>query len=300
MNTVSKCRASRLHGLSRVGASVDVWRGGDKNVYRDSVDVSPMTICIAAIAKENDNEHIVFATDHMITTNMGQFEHSIVKYSELNKNTVAMLAGQALLFDDIVKINDDIIGYEEIKKQLFDNFKEKRKEIIENEIFDVFGIDQQFFVDSLQKQIPNGFISFILTKVSELRLKTKILLVGFVDSLAQITDIDEMGITDFRSMNFHAIGSGATQAVNTLLFQKHSKTDPLLITIYNVYKAKRNAEVSGGVGKETDLLVLGDDGVQQLSDDDIDILNKIYMAELQYGKNNNELDKINGGMFKCL
>ena len=266
----------------------------------DRVDVSPMTICIAAIAKENDSEYVVFATDHMITTNMGQFEHSIVKYLELNKNTVAMLAGQALLFDDIVKISDDTINYEEIKKKLFDNFKEKRKKIIENEIFDVFGIDQQFFVDSLQKDIPNGFINSILTKVAELRLKTKILLVGFVDSLAQITDIDEMEITDFRSMNFHAIGSGATQAVNTLLFQKHSKTDPLLITIYNVYKAKRNAEVSGGVGKETDLLVLGCDGVQQLSDDGIGILNKIYMAELQYGKNNSELDKINGGMFKCL
>lgn len=283
-----------------IRVSADRCGVGDKNVYMHRVDVSPMTICIAAIAKENDSEYVVFATDHMITTNMGQFEHSIVKYSELNKNTVAMLAGQALLFDDLVKINNDTISYEEIKKQLFDNFKEKRKGIIENEIFDVFGIDQQFFIDSLRKQIPNGFISSILTKVSELRLKTKILLVGFVDSLAQITDIDEMGITDFRSMNFHAIGSGGIQAANTLLFQKHSKTDPLLITIYNVYKAKRNAEVSGGVGKETDLLVLGGDGVQQLSDDSIGILNKIYTDELQYGKNNSELDKINGGMFKCL
>jgi hypothetical protein len=70
-----------------------------------------MTICIAAIAKENDREYIIFSTDHMVTTNLGQFEHSIVKYSKLNKNTVAMLAGQALLFDDLVKLNDEDINY---------------------------------------------------------------------------------------------------------------------------------------------------------------------------------------------
>lgn len=98
-------------------------------------------------------------------------------------------------------------------------------------------------------------------------------------------------------MNFHAIGSGAVQAKNTLLFQKHSKTTPLLPAIYNVYKAKRNAEVSEGVGRETEMLVLNADGVQQLSDDDLTILNKIYVQELQYGKDNTELNKIsvNGG-----
>ena len=71
-----------------------------------------MTICIAAIATENDSEYIVFSTDHMVTTYMGQFEHSILKYVELNKNTVAMLAGQVLLFDDLVKLSDGNNNYE--------------------------------------------------------------------------------------------------------------------------------------------------------------------------------------------
>jgi hypothetical protein len=263
----------------------------------NSVSVSSMTICIAAITMEGNSEHIVFSTDHMVTTYMGQFEHSILKYSKLNENTVAMLAGQVLLFDDLIKLNDTDTNYEQIKKQVFKNFKEKRQEIIKEEIFDIFGINQEFFIDSLQKEIPNPFIQTILTKVVEFNLNTQILLIGFVDQFAQITDINEHGVNDFRSMNFHAIGSGAVQAENTLLFQKHSKTTPLLPAIYNVYKAKRNAEVSEGVGRETEMLVLNAGGVQQLSDDDITILNRIYVQELQYGKDNIELNKIsvNGG-----
>ncbi len=119
-----------------------------------------MTICIAAIANENEKEQIVFATDHMVTTFMGQFEHSIVKYNKLNKNTVAMLAGQALLFDDLVKLDDKHKDYNQIKKYVFGNFKKKRNEIIQNEIFNLYGIDQQFFIEVLKGEIMNPFITF--------------------------------------------------------------------------------------------------------------------------------------------
>lgn len=254
-----------------------------------------MTICIAAIAKEKNKEYVVFSTDHMVTTNMGQFEHSILKYSCLNNNTVAMLAGQALFFDDLVRSCNECNNYELIKKQILDNFRIKRKQIIENEIFNVFGINQDFFKESLQKEIPNPFINNILQQVADFNMKTQILLVGFIDSVAQITNIEESGTVEYRSMNFHCIGSGYIQAANTLLFQKHSKTNLLIPTIYSVYKAKKNAEVSEGVGKETELLVLSENGVKKLSNDDMCRLDKIYNEELEYGKNHKDLSNINIG-----
>jgi len=94
---------------------------------------------------------------------------------------------------------------------------------------------------------------------------------------------------DLRDINFSAIGSGAIQAINTLLFQRHSKEDSLAATIYNVYKAKRNAEVSIGVGKETDILVLTKKGVVEINKDLMDQLSKIYEKELKYGKTNEKL-----------
>ncbi len=248
-----------------------------------------MTICIAAIAKEKDKEYVVFSTDHMITTNMGQFEHSIVKYTQINKHTIAMLAGHALLFDDLIKLDNKNAKYDDIKKQIFENFKKKRKEIIENEIYNIVGIDHQCYISSLQNQMINPLIQSILQKVTDFKLNTTVLLTGFDNSLVQITSIEETGILDFRPMNFHAIGSGYVQA---LLFQKHSKTDSLLTAIYNVYKAKRNAEVIVGVGKETDISILSEKGNQQLSDEYIEVLNNIYNNEIQHGKNNENLNKI--------
>lgn len=255
-----------------------------------------MTICLAAIAKEDGKEYIVFSTDHMVTTSIGQFEHSIIKYKEINKTTVAMLAGDPLLFDDLINIkNSNSLSYLEIQKQVFDNFKKKRKEIIQNEIFDVYGIEQKFFIDALARPIPNPHIHSILEEVSKFNLGTGILLIGFEDNSARISEVNERGVLNFRDMNFHAIGSGNMQAANTMLFQKHDKCEALTSTVYNVFKSKKNAEVLEGVGRETELLVLSLNGCKKLNGSDLEILNKIYNNELSFGKKHSDLSKIDLG-----
>jgi len=63
-----------------------------------------MTICIAAVGQgPNNKELIVFATDHMISHPMGQFEMTLQKYKMINDNTAAMLAGDPLIFDTLIK-----------------------------------------------------------------------------------------------------------------------------------------------------------------------------------------------------
>ena len=51
-----------------------------------------------------------------------------------------------------------------------------------------------------------------------------------------------------------------------------------------MYKAKRNAEVSIGVGKETDLLILTKKGVIETDKTLMDRLSIVYDTELKYGK----------------
>lgn len=254
-----------------------------------------MTICIAAIAKDGGNESVVFATDHMVTTMTGQFEHSMVKYKPLNKSTIAMLSGHALLFDEITEMPQGNLNYQEMKKQIFKNLKNKRDDIIEKEIFSVFGIDRKFFLNALEKEIPNPYVNSILEQVSNFKLNTNILLIGFDEGVAQISEINDKAIIDFRNMNFHAIGSGMVQASNTLLFQKHSKEGSLQETIYNVFKAKRNAEVMDGVGKETELLVLNKEGYFSLTEKELNTLSEIYEEELKYGKCHEKLKNIKKG-----
>ena len=41
-----------------------------------------------------------------------------------------------------------------------------------------------------------------------------------------------------------------------------------------------------GVGRETDILVLDDNGIKQISNEHINLLKEIYNDELDYGKKN--------------
>ena len=173
-----------------------------------------MTICVAALAKENNKEYIVFATDYMVTTNQGQFEHTIVKYKPINDCwVVAMLSGRALLFDELVNLEDYNSSFDIIKERIFQNFKKKKEEVIEKEVFERLMIDKDFFMDALEKKIPNEFVHNLLKSVYQFNLKTSIMLIGFDDEgIARISEINEKGFNDFREINFHAIGFGFYQA----------------------------------------------------------------------------------------
>ena len=215
------------------------------------------------------------------------------EYKEINKNIVAMIAGSALLFEDLTEVESgNEHSYINVQRDVFENIRKKRREVIENEIFSIYGINQDFFIDSLKKQIPNPFVHTILEKVSKFQLNTSILLAGFQNEIAMISEINEGGIFNFRNINFHTIGSGAVQASNTLLFQKHSKSDNVYKALYNVYKAKRNAEVMQGVGKETDLLILTNEGVKKIDKKSMQILNDVYEYELESGKNIIKLEEL--------
>jgi len=257
-----------------------------------------MTICIAAIGTleelKKKEEAIVFATDHMITLpQIGQFEHSIEKYRKINLNTIAMLSGEALLFEDVLTNIPPKDSFDGIKDKIHKNMANARDERIKKMIFDKFRIDFDYLKEILKLPEHNDTICNILQSINEYNLQTSVILGGFKDGKAQIAEINEMIAVNTRDINFNAIGSGGTQAINTLLFQRHSKTNNLKTTLYNVYKAKRNSEVAIGVGKETDLFILLSNGkIYNISGDDIKKLDGIYHAEMRFGKENQELDGI--------
>lgn len=253
-----------------------------------------MTICIAAIGRNDDDEIIVAATDHMITMgSLGQFEHTISKYKEINQNAIAMLSGIPLLFDDLIKMPDNVSAYFEIKSQIKKNFKKKRNEIFQDHILDLYGISWKKFQDLAIEAFPNTLIEEIMSKNTKFKLNSSILLAGFDNEKAIISEISEYTFADFRDLNFHAIGSGSIQAVNTLMFQKHDKNDSLSSTIYDVYKAKRNAEVAQGVGKETELVILFKEaGCKTLTRESFMILNDIYNEEVKVGRTHTNLNEI--------
>ena len=254
-----------------------------------------MTICVSAIATDKGKESIVFSTDHMVSVgNLGQFEKEIKKYRILNKNNiVAMLSGQMLLFDRILEGTEFFHDFSKIREKIVENMAKIRKEIIKKEIYDLYGIDNEYIKSILPNPIQNQFVQRILETLTNFNLQTSILLIGFDnEGKAQISEIDEKGYADYRDIHFHAIGSGSTQALNTLLFQKHCKSKDLKTAIYNVYKAKKNAEVVVGVGRETEIIILDGENSKELQKEQMEKLENIYKKELDYGVTHQDLNSI--------
>lgn len=251
-----------------------------------------MTICIASVCTHNNKEVFVIATDHMIDVGIGQFEHDIKKHKKLNGKSIAMLSGNSLIFNDLVKDIKKGSLFKEIKEKIYSNFVALKKDWINKQLLSKFGLNENEIKEIIKSELKNQFIAKLVEQIAKFELRTSILLVGFEDSKTQIAEIGEHGYADFSDIHFHAIGSGQLQAVNTLLFQKQSKDNNLRTTIYNVFKAKSNAEVSSGVGIETDMLILTQDRCHDLTKEDLDTLSKIYKEELQRGRNSIDLNNL--------
>ncbi len=258
-----------------------------------------MTICVSAIAtyskESKEEEAIIFSTDHMISVgDIGQFEKEIKKYKRINSKAVAMLSGQTLLFDKSIEGTTEINDFSKIKNKIYENMATLRKEIIRKEVHNLFSIDEDYVKELLKNEIKNPFVQNIIQSIAEFNLKTSILLVGFDEKgEAQISEIDEKGFADYRDIHFHTIGSGSVQALNTLLFQNHAKKHDLKTTIYNVYKAKRNAEVANGVGRETEVLILKNNcDLELLKEEQLKILAGIYEKELKFGVSHEDLNTL--------
>ncbi len=257
-----------------------------------------MTICIAAIGKSepfNENkEVIVFATDHMISLPLGEFEYSVEKFKKVNKNTITMLAGDPTIFNTVIKDIKPEDTFDTIEQKIYQNMKKVKKTQIENILFEKFQISYEDIKEILTLPEINETAENLLSNLNEFSLASVILLIGFNNSKAQISEINEMqsiNVTD--TINFDAIGTGGTQAINTLLFQRHSRNDSLKTTLYNVYKAKRNSEVAQGVGSETDIFILTNEGIMyKVSESQIKELDRIYKEEMNFGKYHVDIDKI--------
>lgn len=245
-----------------------------------------MTICIAGIATRASGEEVhIISTDHMLSFGtIGQFESSITKYKKINKNTVAMLSGNPLIFDKLLEGTEKLETFDKIKDAIYEKMVILKKDMIQKEILNKYQIDYAYIQEVLKSKLENNYVRSLIKNVTNFTLETVILLTGYKNSKAQIVNINEYGVDDLRDISICAIGTGTPQAINTLLFQRHSRTDNITTAIYNVYKAKRNAEVAVGVGKETDMLVLTESKIYDLTGAQINTLSEIYEDELKYGK----------------
>lgn len=242
-----------------------------------------MTICIGAICDKY--KAAVVASDKMVTAWYPpiEFEHDTPKIEELSDTCVALTAGSALahteLFrevkSDLATISKPLVS--RITKSIKDSFVEQRKNRVEELYLKPKGMTLESFYKEYADSLPAEIVVGIHKKIEETEYELEILIVGLDNEGAHIHGVRDPGVSDcYDSLGYNAIGSGELHALSTFMLNNYTPKNSINHAVYLVYEAKRNAEVSQGVGKSTDMCLITDNGIKYLSMDEMARLGVIY------------------------
>ncbi len=117
----------------------------------------------------------------------------------------------------------------------------------------------------------------VAENIIDYRLDAEAIIAGY-ELGARLHHIDNMGVArDMSNIGFAAIGIGAEHAKSEFMFARFAPSAWFLgSTVMLVYAAKRRAEVAPGVGKDTDLRVIGVDGTMDMDESVLRKLAEVY------------------------
>lgn len=224
-----------------------------------------MTVCIAAIC--DDGKHIVVAADRMLTWPMLNMkaESHVVKIQDLVPGCVLMGSGPGtyvggiramMAFDNSSKV--EVLGNS--AKRAYAEFRERV--IDETYIRPTFGLAFSLsgsgppsLPDHLEKHPATMAQVFGIT--GQYNIGVDLIVTGVDDAQTQIGWIGHPGTLQWLSDVGHAaVGAGGVHAMIRLTLLGQSPKTSLSTTLFNVYSAKRIAEIAPGVGSETDMAIL--------------------------------------------
>jgi len=224
-----------------------------------------MTVCIAARA----TNAIVGASDRMLTSADVQFEPSAgTKIVLLTSSMFVMTSGDAALQAEICshvlseitdRINREPSNWWRVKEaadlyiKYFNEVKNKRAEdaILAPLHLDrhSFIANQQMMAPSLVTDLTKELLNFELPSVSAI-------FAGFPTG-AHIYTVRNNEANCLDAVGYAAIGIGSRHASSQFMFAGHAWNAPFSDTLLLTYYAKRKSEVAPGVGKGTDMVVVG-------------------------------------------
>jgi hypothetical protein len=124
----------------------------------------------------------------------------------------------------------------------------------------------------------NEHMRDVAEKVQRFALECELLVCGFdYDLEPYLFHVTSPGIvTDFTSVGFHAIGSGAEKAVAQLLFDEHKRSNPASRTLYDCFDAKAHAEMAVGVGYEWDACLIFPGAIEFVEEEGKKLIDQVW------------------------
>lgn len=243
-----------------------------------------MTIGIGAICA--NETCLVLAADTMVTNQALslEFEHQNQKMTQLSETCVALTAGDALAHTELFGIvrgtitqlrQPSVVG---IVDQIKEAYQSIRRIQIEERILKPKGFENlSEFYQMQSRLIPDVAMSTQM-QIEQYTYGLEILVAGVSNGQARLYGISDPGTSYcFDSIGFHAIGSGAPHALNTLITRDANSSVGLEDTLMIVYEAKKISERAPGVGSNlTDIIFMNPTATAIIPRDRMGDLGKIH------------------------
>ena len=245
-----------------------------------------MTICIAALCEEG--QAVVVASDRMLSAPFLtiEFDHPDAKIDTINPRCVVLSAGDALSVTDILSDSSGISNQLQdptvqlIMDEVKQRFVQVRGRLINERLFQPRGLSFKKYYTGVIQGLPSDLAMLLDNQVQNFQLGVSLTVAGIDSTGAHIFSIEDPGVSQcFDRLGYHAIGSGHRHAIVSLVSLQHDRKINLKSAVYNVYSAKKHAEMAPGVGQTTDISIIDKDGTREISENTLEILSTIFAKQ---------------------
>ncbi len=248
-----------------------------------------MTVCIAASC--DSGRALVVASDRMLSAPFLtlEFDHADAKIDPIGSHCVALTAGDALSVQEIIigglgvtaQLQNPSVQL--IAQNIRDRFAAVRKQRINEIVLGPRGLDfDAFYTGGMIRALPPELAMLIDQQVQQMALGSDIILAGLDGSGAHIFAIGDPGaMSCFDRLGYHSVGSGHRHALLALVSRSQHMSNDLNTTVFNVFRAKRAAELAPGVGQATEMRVVTAHGIHSISAEQLEALDQILSEDVK-------------------
>lgn len=205
----------------------------------------------------------------MLTGGDIEFEPDQPKILALSNSIYCLLAGDSYLQAEIMKnVADDV--WRRIKEQpehwwklkevaeLYAHYCKKAQfGRAEDVVLAPLGLNNEKFLADQNKMAPT-LVEQLAAKLTNFRApQVQTLFCGIDPDGAHIYVSDNWKVTCRDLIGFAAIGSGASHANSQFMFEAYTRHRSFSEALLLTYSSKKRAEVAPGVGKQTDMFMVG-------------------------------------------
>jgi 20S proteasome alpha/beta subunit len=248
-----------------------------------------MTVCIAASCTwVNTAPIIVGASDRMITVEDVEFEPPQTKVYQLTNSIAMLISGNTAIATEIanravqrvaaivnanigwvfVQVAADIVGA---------SVAQHRREMTQRLYLAPFGLNHESFLDR-QHHLNSDWVNNTSTRILSYVPGLSCIVTGLDTSGAHIYTVDGYGrVVNHDAAGFAAIGGGSRHAESIMMFSGHTSRNGFGDTLFLTYAAKKESEVSPGVGTATDMFMIPQlGGFVEMPNDAMQPLGRFY------------------------